>query len=236
VSMRVSPTEAESHSALSRVRILRRDVLRSLTPAKRSIKRILDLTGSLCLLLPGAPLMLVAAVVIRLTSAGPVLYAQTRVGAGGAEFSLYKLRTMISAAEECTGPVMAAADDPRVTWIGRFLRATHIDELPQLFNVLLGQMSLIGPRPERPHFVTIYRGRFPGYDLRLAVRPGITGLAQICCPYFASPALKPLRLGVHRQLFSAARRRNRLQDHASRSETQRLSHSRFMMFLTDPIH
>jgi len=86
--------------------------------------------------------------------------------------------------------VMAAAGDPRVTWVGRFLRATHVDELPQLFNVLLGEMSLIGPRPERPHFVRIYRDCFPGYDLRLAVKPGITGLAQTRCSYSASPGLK----------------------------------------------
>jgi lipopolysaccharide/colanic/teichoic acid biosynthesis glycosyltransferase len=134
--------------------------------------------------------MLLAALLIRLTSTGPALYSQTRVGAGGREFPLWKLRTMIAGAEARTGPVMATVGDPRITAIGRILRATRPDELPQLFNVLLGQMSLIGPRPERPHFVRIYRARLPGYDLRLAVKPGITGLAQTFCRYSTTPALK----------------------------------------------
>jgi lipopolysaccharide/colanic/teichoic acid biosynthesis glycosyltransferase len=161
-----------------------------LTPAQRSLKRIVDVAGSLCLLVFTAPTMLLAAALIRLTSRGPAIYSQTRVGADGREFSLYKLRTMVAGAEARTGPVMATAGDPRVTPIGRILRATHLDELPQLFNVLLGEMSLIGPRPERPHFVRIYRRQFPGYDFRLGVKPGITGLAQTRCRYSTTPALK----------------------------------------------
>jgi lipopolysaccharide/colanic/teichoic acid biosynthesis glycosyltransferase len=97
---------------------------------------------------------------------------------------------MFAGAEARTGPVMAAAGDPRITRIGRILRATHLDELPQLFNVLLGEMSLIGPRPERPHFVRIYRRQFPGYDFRLGVKPGISGLAQTSCRCSTTPALK----------------------------------------------
>ena len=161
-----------------------------LTPAQRSLKRIVDVAGSLCLLVLAGPAMLLAAILIRLTSKGPAIFAQTRVGIDGRRFSLYKLRTMIAGAEARTGPVMATAGDPRITRIGRILRATRVDELPQLINVLLGEMSLIGPRPERPHFVRIYRRRFPGYDFRLRVKPGISGLAQTCSRYSTTPALK----------------------------------------------
>jgi lipopolysaccharide/colanic/teichoic acid biosynthesis glycosyltransferase len=164
--------------------------LAPLTSTQQVLKRIVDVAGGLFLLALTTPLMLVAALLIRLTSCGPALYAQARVGAGGREFRLYKLRTMVEAAEDRTGPVMARAGDPRITAIGRLLRSTRIDELPQLVNVLRGEMSLIGPRPERPHFVRIYRARCPGYDLRLAVKPGITGLAQTSCRYSTSPELK----------------------------------------------
>jgi lipopolysaccharide/colanic/teichoic acid biosynthesis glycosyltransferase len=112
------------------------------------------------------------------------------VGADGKEYALYKFRTMVADAEQHTGPVLAASRDPRITEIGRFLRATRIDELPQLFNVLIGNMSLIGPRPERPHFVRILREQLPGYEFRLAVKPGITGLAQIYGRYSTTPELK----------------------------------------------
>ncbi len=167
-----------------------------LTPAQRSIKRAVDLVGALCLLALTAPLVLLAALLIRLTSPGPAFYTQTRVGKDGRCFKLVKLRTMIADAEARTGPVLAASADPRITAFGRALRAAHIDELPQLFNVLRGQMSLIGPRPERPHFVEIYRRRLPGYGLRFAVRPGITGLAQTCCRYSTAPARK-LHFDLH---------------------------------------
>jgi lipopolysaccharide/colanic/teichoic acid biosynthesis glycosyltransferase len=161
-----------------------------LTPAQRRLKRALDLLGALCLLVLTAPLILLAALLIRLTSPGPAFYTQTRVGKDGREFPLLKLRTMIAGAEARTGPVLALAGDPRITAIGRILRALRLDELPQLVNVLRGEMSLIGPRPERPHFVDLYRRVLPGYDLRLAVRPGITGLAQTSCRYSTAPALK----------------------------------------------
>ena len=161
-----------------------------LRPGQRSIKRLLDVAGSMCLLILTSPVMIAAAILVRLTSAGPALLAQTRVGADGKEYTLYKFRTMVVNAEQKTGPVLASSHDPRITPPGRFLRAAHIDELPQLFNVLIGDMSLIGPRPERPHFVKIFRDQFPGYELRLALKPGITGLAQIYGRYSTAPELK----------------------------------------------
>ncbi len=161
-----------------------------LRPGQRSIKRLADVAGSLCLLALTAPIVLVAFVLIRLTSPGPALFRQTRVGADGKEYTLYKLRTMILGAEQHTGPVLASRKDPRVTGIGRFLRAIRADELPQLWNVLLGEMSLVGPRPERPCFVRLLKDELPGYEFRLAVKPGITGLAQIRGRYSTAPELK----------------------------------------------
>jgi lipopolysaccharide/colanic/teichoic acid biosynthesis glycosyltransferase len=161
-----------------------------LTLAERVLKRAFDVSGALCLLVLTAPMMLLAALLIRLTSRGPALFSQIRVGAHGREFAIFKLRTMVADAEAHTGPVMAAARDPRITKIGRILRATRLDELPQLCNVLRGEMSLIGPRPERPFFVRIFCQHLRGYGLRFAVKPGITGLAQTECRYSTAPALK----------------------------------------------
>jgi exopolysaccharide biosynthesis polyprenyl glycosylphosphotransferase len=154
------------------------------------VKRALDIAGSLSLLAITAPLIAVASVLIRLTSPGKVIFRQQRVGAAGAVFTLYKLRTMHIDAERFSGPVLASLDDPRVTPLGRFLRATRIDELPQILNVLKGDMSLIGPRPERPHFVQRFSQQIPGYELRLSVRPGITGLAQVYGRYSTSAERK----------------------------------------------
>jgi exopolysaccharide biosynthesis polyprenyl glycosylphosphotransferase len=161
-----------------------------LSPAERAIKRLLDVAGSLCLLALAGPAMMACAILVRLGSEGPALFRQTRVGADGKEYTLCKFRTMIVNAEQETGPVMAASRDPRVTGIGRFLRASRMDELPQLINVLMGDMSLVGPRPERPHFVRIFREALQGYELRLAVKPGITGLAQIDGRYSTTPERK----------------------------------------------
>lgn len=125
------------------------------------------------------PLMAVVALVVKVTSKGPVLYSQERVGKGGKRFMIYKFRSMRIDAEKDSGPVWAQDDDPRLTCIGKFLRKSHLDELPQLINVIKGDMSLIGPRPERPFFVTKLKSEIAGYEKRLEVKPGITGLAQV---------------------------------------------------------
>ncbi len=125
------------------------------------------------------PLVLIAVAAIRLTSRGPVLYRQTRVGRNGKPFTLYKLRSMRVDAEENTGAVWASPDDPRATPVGRWLRKLRIDELPQLWNVLRGEMALVGPRPERPEFVTAFSEKIPHYRQRHCIRPGVTGWAQI---------------------------------------------------------
>lgn len=144
-----------------------------------TLKRSVDFVVALVCLVATAPVMALIALAIKLDSKGPVLYRQERVGYFGRTFTMYKFRTMVVDAE-AAGPVWAAAQhDPRVTRIGRILRQTHLDELPQLFNVVRGDMSLVGPRPERPYFVNQLDETVPHYDCRLYVRPGITGLAQV---------------------------------------------------------
>ena len=146
--------------------------------------RLLDLAGSLLLLLFALPLMLLSAMLIKLTSPGPVLYKQQRVGKGGKLFTLYKFRTMVPDAEKHVGPVWATRDDDRVTPVGRVFRKLRVDELPQLYNVLRGDMSLVGPRPERPFFVERHRAL---QGVRLSVKPGLTGLAQVRAFYDLKP-------------------------------------------------
>ena len=145
----------------------------------RVLKRAFDLVLGTAALLTASPVMLAIALAVRLTSPGPVLYRQERMGLDGQRFRMLKFRTMRADAETATGPVWAAPDDPRRTRLGAFLRRTSLDELPQLFNVLRGEMSLVGPRPERPSFVEEFRRRVPGYMLRHKVKAGITGWAQI---------------------------------------------------------
>lgn len=128
------------------------------------------------------PILLVAAVLIKLTSEGPVFYLQTRVGKNGRLFRVIKLRTMINNAEGKTGPVWSTQNDPRITPLGKFLRDSHIDEFPQLINVLMGHMALVGPRPERPEIVRDLEWKISNYSDRNSVRPGITGLAQMMLP------------------------------------------------------
>jgi len=143
----------------------------------------LDRILGMLLLVPGLPAITCLTLIARLTSRGPGLYRQTRVGYQGRTFTLYKIRSMTNDAEADTGPVWAAGKgDPRITRFGRFLRSSHLDELPQLFNVVRGEMSLIGPRPERPEFTQFLAHEISGYLGRLSVRPGITGLAQINLP------------------------------------------------------
>jgi Undecaprenyl-phosphate glucose phosphotransferase len=143
------------------------------------LKRITDLSiGGLALAI-FSPLMLLIAAGIKLTSSGPVLYRQERMGLDGKRFRILKFRTMVKNAEQSTGPVWATANDPRVTSFGRLLRATSLDELPQLVNVLRGEMSLVGPRPERPVLIEYFRKSIPGYMLRHKVKAGMTGWAQV---------------------------------------------------------
>jgi lipopolysaccharide/colanic/teichoic acid biosynthesis glycosyltransferase len=142
-------------------------------------KRAMDILFALPCLLVALPIILVLAVVVKLTSKGPAFYLQERVGKDGRVFKMAKLRTMIANAEAESGPVWATKNDPRETLVGRVLRRTHLDELPQLWNVLKGDMSVIGPRPERPVFVERFKRDIPNYTDRLAVRPGITGWAQV---------------------------------------------------------
>jgi lipopolysaccharide/colanic/teichoic acid biosynthesis glycosyltransferase len=133
-------------------------------------------------LVPGIVIIGVVAILVRLTSRGPAIYRQLRVGRQGRPFYMYKIRTMRNDAEVTSGPVWARPGDPRVTPLGRVLRKVHLDEVPQLFNVLKGEMSLVGPRPERPEFTQQLAARIPNYLERLTVLPGITGLAQINLP------------------------------------------------------
>jgi exopolysaccharide biosynthesis polyprenyl glycosylphosphotransferase len=145
----------------------------------RFIKRLLDVAFAATLLVALAPLLLVIALVIKLTSAGPVLYRQERVGQDGRTFELFKFRSMRRDAERETGPIFAKENDDRVTSFGRFLRRTSLDELPQLLNVLKGDMSVVGPRPERPYFVHKFASDVPRYIERHKVKSGMTGWAQV---------------------------------------------------------
>jgi len=145
----------------------------------RSLKRAFDISFSLAFIVLASPLFLLCAILVRLSSKGPVLYKQERMGLDGRVFQCLKFRGMRVDAETMSGPVWAKKDDDRVTPIGRFLRRTSLDEIPQFFNVLRGDMSVVGPRPERPVFVQDFRHAVPGYMLRHKVKAGITGWAQV---------------------------------------------------------
>jgi Undecaprenyl-phosphate glucose phosphotransferase len=146
---------------------------------RRVLKRGFDLVFGVVALVVAAPVMLAIVAALKLASPGPVLYRQERMGVDGQRFRILKFRTMRVNAEAETGPIWARRDDPRRTRLGAFLRRTSLDELPQLFNVIRGEMSLVGPRPERPSFVEEFRRRVPGYMLRHKMKAGITGWAQI---------------------------------------------------------
>jgi len=156
------------------------------------------------LLLAAAPVILAAAALVRLTSRGPAFYSQQRSGLDGRAFTIYKLRTMTHDCERGTGARWAVPGDTRITPLGRWLRATHLDELPQLWNVLRGDMSLIGPRPERPEIVAQLQTVLPAYKTRLRVRPGVTGLAQVQLP--ADTDLECVRRKLAYDLYYLERR------------------------------
>ncbi len=159
----------------------------NISPTYLVAKRGLDLCAALLGLLLLSPLFLVVAILIKLDSKGTVFFSQERVGKKGRIFRIHKFRTMVQDAERKTGPVWAKKDDPRLTVVGRVLRKAKIDELPQLFNVIKGDMSLVGPRPERPCFVYRFAEIMPGYNRRHDVIPGITGLAQLRNGYDSTP-------------------------------------------------
>jgi lipopolysaccharide/colanic/teichoic acid biosynthesis glycosyltransferase len=158
-----------------------REVQRSIENPYRAMKIWFDVPLALVMLAVSWPIILLALVLVLLTSRGPVLYSQRRLGHNGRPFQIYKIRTMIPNSEP-NGPRWCVPSDPRVTPVGRFLRWSHIDELPQLINVLRGEMTLIGPRPERPEIVAQLEHVLPWYRQRLSVRPGLTGLAQVLSP------------------------------------------------------
>jgi sugar transferase (PEP-CTERM system associated) len=153
---------------------------------RTGVKRVFDLFCATLLLVLATPIMLATALLIKLESPGPVLYRQERTGLNGRSFSIAKFRSMRNDAEKDGKPVWAQANDARVTRVGAVIRKLRIDELPQLFNVLLGEMSLVGPRPERPYFVEQLTQEIPFYALRHSVKPGVTGWAQVRYPYGAT--------------------------------------------------
>lgn len=152
-------------------------------------QRILNIILSLIGLVIGIPLVIIFGIRIKIEDNGPITYKQERLGKGGKRFYIYKLRSMRTDAEKF-GAQWAEKDDPRITKVGRFIRKTRIDEIPQLFNILKGDMSLIGPRPERPQFTEQFNREIPGFINRLAVKPGLTGWAQVNGGYDMTPAEK----------------------------------------------
>jgi len=165
----------------------------------RRFQRVFDVSVSVIMLLCCSPLMLLAYIAVKLSSPGPAIFRQERVGLNEKPYMLYKFRTMVQDAEKNTGAVWAQQNDPRVTGLGRFLRRSRIDELPQLWNVLKGDMSFIGPRPERAEFVEKLKLRIPYYSLRFIMKPGLTGWAQVNYRYGASEedALEKLRYELY---------------------------------------
>jgi lipopolysaccharide/colanic/teichoic acid biosynthesis glycosyltransferase len=167
------------------------EITRSTVPRYyAAAKRTIDLIGSVVLFVIASPLLLLAVIGIVLTDGFPFIYSQERSGKNLKPFPVYKLRTMVKDAEKLSGAVLAEEDDPRITRVGRVLRKTRIDELPQLFNIIRGDMSFIGPRPERPVFVTEFCKEIPGYRERFNVKPGVTGLAQVSGGYATTPDRK----------------------------------------------
>lgn len=177
----------------------------SISPEYMFLKRVTDIALSLLLLLLTAPLCLLVGLAIKLDSRGPVLYRQKRLTMQGKPFYLYKFRTMVDGAEQDSGPVLATENDPRVTRVGRIIRATRIDEIPQLINVIKGDMSIVGPRPERPFFVNELVKEIPEYAYRMNIKSGITGLAQVFGRYSTTPENKLKYDLLYTKSYSPAR-------------------------------
>jgi lipopolysaccharide/colanic/teichoic acid biosynthesis glycosyltransferase len=178
----LSLTDSAAHAAALAPRPPAEDLFGPSARAYLAFKTGFDRVTALTLLVLTAPLIVMAMLLVKLTSTGPALYTQTRLGRRGMPFTIYKIRTMTHDCESLTGPCWSLPGDERVTMLGRWLRSTHIDELPQLWNVLRGDMSLIGPRPERPEFAPRLERAAPHYRKRLQLRPGLTGLAQVQLP------------------------------------------------------
>ena len=153
-------------------------------------KRALDLLASTLGLIIGVPIIIIFGILVKLEDGGPIFYKQERLGKNTKKFYIYKIRSMKIDAEKIGGAQWAEKDDPRITKIGKFIRKTRIDEIPQLFNILNGEMSLIGPRPERPELTYKFEEEIPGFINRLKIKPGLTGLAQVNGGYEISPEEK----------------------------------------------
>lgn len=153
-------------------------------------KRALDLLASTLGLIIGVPIIIIFGILVKLEDGGPIFYKQERLGKNNKKFYIYKIRSMKIDAEKIGGAQWAEKDDPRITKIGKFIRKTRIDEIPQLFNILNGEMSLIGPRPERPELTYKFEEEIPGFINRLKIKPGLTGLAQVNGGYEISPEEK----------------------------------------------
>lgn len=176
------------------------DIMPELMPEwEKKLKRISDVVISFLILILTLPLNLLVALAIKLDSKGPILFKQERIGMNGKNFRIYKFRSMYQDAEKTTGPVWSRKDDPRVTRVGKIMRKLRIDEIPQFFNVLKGEMSLVGPRPERPFFVEQLSQQIPYYKRRLKVRPGITGWAQVKHKYDES--IEDVKVKLRYDLF-----------------------------------
>jgi exopolysaccharide biosynthesis polyprenyl glycosylphosphotransferase len=163
------------------------------------IKRLLDIFTALFFLVTFMPVWIIISIVIKLIDKGPAIYAQERVGKNGKPFIVYKFRSMYVDAEKLTGPQWAVENDPRITPFGRFLRKSRIDEIPQLWNVLIGEMSIVGPRPERQYFIDKLSKEIPWYIKRLKMKPGITGWAQVKHKY--DETIEDVRMKVMYDLY-----------------------------------
>ena len=176
------------------------DIMPQLMPEwEKRLKRVMDIFVSLIILIITLPVCLLTAIVIKIESPGPILFTQERCGLNGKIFKIFKFRSMRKDAEKATGPVWSQKGDPRITKVGKFIRKVRIDEIPQMFNVLKGEMSMVGPRPERPFFVEKLSGEIPYYKRRLKVRPGITGWAQVKHKYDES--IEDVKIKLRYDLF-----------------------------------